>query len=53
VAQVLVEHFPVLAATQPELLAHHYTEAGLGKQAILCWQRAASAPSTLGQPRSD
>jgi len=40
VAQVLIEHFPILAATQPELLAHHYTEAGLGKQALLCWQRA-------------
>ena len=40
VAQVLAEHFPILAATLPELLAHHYTEAGLGKQALLCWQRA-------------
>jgi DNA-binding NtrC family response regulator/predicted ATPase len=40
VAQVLVEHFPILAATQPERLAHHYTEAGLGQQAVLCWQQA-------------
>src|SRR5439155_5115374 len=27
-AQVLVEQFPETAETQPELLAHHYTEAG-------------------------
>src|SRR5262249_26895046 len=26
--------------TQPELLAHHYTEAGLGAHAIGYWQRA-------------
>ncbi len=28
-AQVLAEQFPETAETQPELLAHHYTEAGL------------------------
>jgi predicted ATPase len=28
-------------ALQPELLAHHYTEAGLAEQAIPYWQRAA------------
>jgi predicted ATPase len=26
--------------TQPELLAHHYTGAGLAKQAIAYWQKA-------------
>jgi predicted ATPase len=26
--------------TQPELVAHHYTEAGLAEQAILYWQQA-------------
>src|SRR5262245_36274864 len=40
IAQVLVEHFPDTAETQPELLAHHYTEAGLHEQAIPYWQRA-------------
>jgi predicted ATPase len=39
-AQVLVEQFPDTGATQPELLAHHYTEAGLTEQAIPYWQRA-------------
>ena len=32
--------FPRLAETQPELLAHHYTEAGLTEQAVPYWQRA-------------
>jgi predicted ATPase len=40
IAQVLVERFPDTAETQPELLAHHYTEAGLTEQAIPYWQRA-------------
>jgi class 3 adenylate cyclase/predicted ATPase len=40
IAQVLVERFPETAETQPELVAHHYTEAGLGAQAVLYWQRA-------------
>jgi predicted ATPase len=29
IAQVLEERFPETVATEPELLAHHYTEAGL------------------------
>ncbi len=40
IAQVLEERFPELCETQPELLAHHYTEAGLLAQAISYWQRA-------------
>jgi len=40
IAQVLVERFSELAETQPELVAHHYTEAGVAVQAILYWQRA-------------
>ncbi len=40
IAQVLVEHFPETAETQPELLAHHYTEAGQDEAAIGYWQRA-------------
>jgi predicted ATPase len=40
IAQVLEAQFPETAATQPELLAHHYTEAGLGPQALAYWQRA-------------
>src|SRR6266704_6735343 len=40
IAQVLEERFPELCETQPELLAHHYTEAGGLAQAIPYWQRA-------------
>ena len=40
IAQVLEEQFPETVETQPELLAHHYTEAGLAEQAIPYWQRA-------------
>jgi predicted ATPase len=31
IAQVLEDHFPETKETQPELLAHHYTEAGAEK----------------------
>ncbi len=41
IAQVLRERFPDIVETQPELLAHHYTEAGLVEQAIPYWQRAS------------
>jgi class 3 adenylate cyclase/tetratricopeptide (TPR) repeat protein len=40
IAQALQEEFADIAETQPELLADHYTEAGLIEQAIPCWQRA-------------
>jgi class 3 adenylate cyclase len=40
IAQVLEARFPDICATQHELLAHHYTEAGVLAQAIPYWQRA-------------
>jgi class 3 adenylate cyclase/tetratricopeptide (TPR) repeat protein len=40
IAEVLVEQFPETVTSAPELLAHHYTEAGLIEQAIPYWQRA-------------
>jgi tetratricopeptide (TPR) repeat protein len=40
VARVLEQQFPDFVETQPQLLAHHYTEAGLTTQAIPYWQRA-------------
>ena len=40
IAQVLEARFPEICEMQPELLAHHYTEAGLIAQAIPYWQRA-------------
>ena len=40
IAAVLAERFPQIAELQPELMAHHYTEAGLPAEAIPCWQTA-------------
>ena len=40
IADTLESRFPEIVETRPELLAHHYTEAGLAAQAILYWQTA-------------
>jgi len=40
IAQVLEARFPETKDTQPELLAHHYTEASLITQAVPYWQQA-------------
>jgi predicted ATPase/class 3 adenylate cyclase len=40
IAHVLEAQFPETAEAQPELLAHHYTEAGLMEQAVDYWYRA-------------
>jgi predicted ATPase len=45
IAQVLEVRFPESCETQPELLAHHYTEAGLAEQAIGYWRRAGQQAS--------
>jgi class 3 adenylate cyclase/predicted ATPase len=45
IAQVLEAQFPETAATQPELVAQHYTAAGCAEQAIPYWQRAGEQAS--------
>src|SRR5262249_44332916 len=40
IAQVLEAQFPETAEIQPELLAHHFTEAGLIEQAMGYWSKA-------------
>jgi class 3 adenylate cyclase/predicted ATPase len=40
IAQMLEARFAETIETQPELLAHHYTAAGLREQAMGYWQRA-------------
>ncbi len=45
IAQALEEQVLETKETQPELLAHHYTEAGLIAQAILYWQKAGERAS--------
>jgi predicted ATPase/class 3 adenylate cyclase len=45
IAQALEAQFPETAETQPELVAQHYTEAGLTEQALPYWQRAGQQAS--------
>ena len=41
IAEVLEERFPETTKSQPELLAHHCTQAGLVDQAVTYWHNAA------------
>jgi len=41
IAEVLETQFPETAEAQPELLAHHYTEAGRTEKAVHYWHQAA------------
>jgi predicted ATPase/class 3 adenylate cyclase len=40
IARVLEQEFSSSTDTEPEILAHHYTEAGLPAQAIVYWLKA-------------
>jgi len=40
IAEVLLGQFPETVGSEPELLAHHYTEAGQTEHAIAYWQKA-------------
>jgi TOMM system kinase/cyclase fusion protein len=47
IAQALTEQFSAMVETAPELLAHHYTQAGMIAESVPCWlgagQRALHA----------
>jgi class 3 adenylate cyclase/predicted ATPase len=45
IAQVLEEQFAETAEAQPELLARHYTGAGLNEQAVRYWYKAGQRAS--------
>src|SRR5262249_564662 len=45
IAQVLESQFTATVDQQPELLAHHYTEAGLTEQAVHYWHMAGQRAS--------
>jgi tetratricopeptide (TPR) repeat protein len=45
IAQALEAQFPETVATQPELVAQHYTAAGCAEQAVVYWQRAGQQSS--------
>jgi predicted ATPase len=40
IASAYETHFPEIVVVQPELVAHHFTEAGLSEAAIGYWRRA-------------
>ena len=40
IAEALRDKFPVIAEAEPELLAHHFSQAGLAAQAIEYWGKA-------------
>jgi predicted ATPase/class 3 adenylate cyclase len=43
IARAIEQRFPEMVQAQPELLAQHFTEAGLPEQAINYWLRAGQA----------
>src|SRR6201998_4252897 len=45
-AKLLKDRFPEVASTQPELVAHHYTEANCPAQAIAYWHKAGVAAAS-------
>jgi predicted ATPase len=46
VAKLLEDRFPEVANTQPELVAHHYTQANCPSQAIAYWHKAGMAAAS-------
>ncbi len=42
-AKLLEDRFPEVASTQPELVAHHYTEANCPAPAVAYWLKAGAA----------
>ncbi len=41
IADALVRDFPHISDGEPEVVAHHFTEAALGEKAVPCWLAAA------------
>ena len=40
IGSVLRDQFPIIAETEPEVVAHHFTEAGLTEVALEWWRKA-------------
>ena len=45
IAELLVERFAAMAESLPELVAHHYSEAGFAAEAIGYWRKAGQRAS--------
>ncbi len=50
IACVMAERFPELVQSKPEVLAHHYTQAGENEPAIQYWARAGLRARMLSAP---
>jgi predicted ATPase len=48
IAEVLEQRFPETCATQPELVAHHFTEGNLPPKAVKYWARAGECAQQRG-----
>jgi class 3 adenylate cyclase/predicted ATPase len=42
IAETLEQRYPEVAAVQPEIVAHHYSEAGFAELAIVYWLKAGT-----------
>ena len=51
IARVLVERFPALAESLPDVVARHFTEAGLASEAISYWLKAGRLATTRSASR--
>jgi DNA-binding SARP family transcriptional activator/tetratricopeptide (TPR) repeat protein len=51
IAKLLVERFPTLAESLPEVVAHHFTGAGLASEAIGYWRKAGQLASARSANR--
>jgi class 3 adenylate cyclase/predicted ATPase len=47
VAQLLTTRYPEVVENEPEVVAHHYTEAGNHEQAVVYWEKAGQRASQL------
>jgi len=45
VAQLLASQHPEVVKNEPEVIAHHYTEAGNAEQAVIYWEKAGRRTS--------
>jgi len=45
IARALEEQFPDVVASEPEMLAHHFTAAGLTERGVLYWNKAGQHAS--------
>ncbi len=53
IAETLVQHYSEVAAVQPEIVAYHYSEAGLAELAIVNWLKAGiQAASRYAHPEA-